>query len=104
MQYPFTPIDDANVAVAATTTSARAAIAKQPSGKHQLRLVNNSATPVRYKVGGSGVTATAASPVLPPGAIEVITVSNAEASPQGYVAAITDSGSATLEFCTGAGV
>ena len=104
MQYPFTPIDDANVAISASTTSARAAIARQPSGKHQLRLVNASTTPVRYKVGGSGVTASAASPLLPAGAVEVITVSNSDANPQGYVAAVTDSGTATLEFCAGAGL
>jgi hypothetical protein len=55
-------------------------------------------------VGGSGVTATSASPVLPAGAVEIISVSNTDASPQGFVAAITDSGTATLEFCTGTGV
>lgn len=104
MLYPFQPIDESTVAISATTASGRAAILKQPTGKHQLRLANNSATAVRYRVGGSAVAATAASPVLPAGAVEVVSVQNSTNNPQGFVAAITDSGTATLEITTGAGL
>ena len=104
MIYPFQPVDGSNQSISATASSLRAAILKQPAGKHQLRLANNSATAVRYKVGGSGVIATGSDPVLPAGSVEVITVLNPDNNPQGFVAAVTDSGSATLEFCTGHGL
>jgi hypothetical protein len=101
---PFQPVDGSTAAISSSTTSARTAILKQPSGRHQLRLVNNGSSAVRYKVGGSAVTATSADPALPAGAVEVITVRNNPDNPEGYVAAITDSGTSSLEITTGMGI
>lgn len=104
MQPPFFPIDDATGSISGATSTASAAIKKQPSGKHQLRLYNAGSATVFYALGGSAVEAAVTDVPLPSGAIEVITVENADASPLTHVAAITASGTATLYLSTGRGI
>lgn len=101
---PFTPVDDATASISATTSSARAAIRLQPTGAHQARLYNAGSATVFWAAGDGAVTAAATDVPLPSGAIEVVTILNASASPATHVAAITASGTATLYITTGQGL
>lgn len=101
---PFTPVDDATLAIVATTASASAAIKRQPTGAHQLRLYNAGSATVFWAAGGAGVTAETTDVPLPGGAIEVVTLSNATAAAATHIAAITASGTATLYLTTGQGL
>jgi len=100
----FQPIKASTVAVAASTSSSSGAIARQPTGSHQLRIANIGASLGRYAVGDSTVVATAASPALPAGAVEVVTVRNNSNNPETHVAFLTDSGTTTMEITTGHGL
>lgn len=102
---PFTPADDATSSINVTTSSNSAPIRLQPTGAHQLRLFNLGPSVVFWALGPTGVTAAAAADIpLPVGAIEVITVPNTGASPLTHVAAIAQSGTATLYLTTGQGL
>ena len=100
---PFTPLDDATASIPATTTSARAAIARQPMGAHQLRLYNGGTATVFWAAGDGTVTAAATDIPLPAGAIEVVTLSNGGAAGASHIAAVTASGTASLYLTTGQG-
>lgn len=101
---PFTPIDDATSSISAATSTSNTAIRQQPTGAHQLRLFNLGPSVVFWAIGPAGVTAALTDVPLPVGAIEVITVPNAGAAPLTHVAAITQSGTATLYLTTGQGL
>lgn len=101
---PFTPADDATSSVAATASTSNAAIRQQPTGAHQLRLFNLGPSTVFWALGPTGVTAAVTDVPLPVGAIEVITVPHAGVAPLTHVAAITQSGTATLYLTTGQGL
>lgn len=101
---PFTPTDDATASIAVTTASASAAIKRQPTGAHQIRLYNAGAATLFWAFGDAAVTASLTDVPLPPGAIEVITLANAANAPISHIAAITPSGSATLYATTGQGL
>ena len=101
---PFIPVDDATASISASTGSSNTAIKQQPTGSHQLRLHNAGATLLFWALGPSGVTAAVTDIPLPAGAIEVVTVANAGASPLTHIAAITQAGTATLYVTTGQGL
>lgn len=101
---PFTPADDATSSIAVTTSTANGPIRLQPTGAHQLRLFNLGPSVVFWALGPTGVTAATTDIPLPVGAIEVVTVPNAGAAPLTHVAAITQSGTATLYVSTGQGL
>lgn len=88
----FSPSGAASLST--STTSARVAL---PSGANVL-LVNNGSADLYYKLGSSTVAATTADFPLPAGRAIVVS-----AGSNGYVAAITGSGSTTLAVTTGSG-
>jgi hypothetical protein len=103
---PFHWLESATVSIAATTAGTdRAALAKLPTGKVQIRLYNAGAGIVFIRK-GADATATASVADLPiaPGSVEILTLSNNPASPITYIAAISASGSNTLYVTTGAGI
>lgn len=101
---PFTPADDATASIAASVSTASTAIKQQPTGAHQLRLFNAGSATVFWAAGNAAVTAALTDIPLPAGAIEVVTLPNATASPTTHVAAVTASGTATLYLSTGQGL
>ncbi|MFZ5720311.1 MAG: hypothetical protein ACOY5Y_12725 [Pseudomonadota bacterium] len=101
---PFIPVDDATATISATTSSASAAIKAQPTGAHQLRLFNAGSATVFWAAGAAAVTAATSDIPLPAGAIEVITLPNGTVGPATHIAAITESGTATLYVTTGQGL
>jgi hypothetical protein len=100
---PFMPAAVGTVQIAATTTSARQALAV--ANGTQVRISNTGAVGVRVEFGGSSVAATtpsggtAGSLLVPAGAIEVMSPPIDATN----VAAKTDSGTATIEFSVGIG-
>ena len=100
----FHPVDGATVVVSASTSSARAALAKQPTGAHQVRLANGSGQVAYYRIGDAAVAATTSDILLPNGAVEVITVLNPERSPETYVAVILAAGTGNVHVTTGYGL
>ena len=100
----FHPIDRATTTISASTTSARGAIAKQPSGRHQLRLTNATGQTAFYRLCDSDDDATTADIPLPDGAVEVVTVENAEKLPITHVAVILAAGSGSFYVSTGRGL
>lgn len=100
----FAPIDRATTTIAASTASARGAIAKQPTGRHQVRIANASGQLAYYRPCRSTEDATTADTPLPDGAVEVITVENSDASPITHVAVILGAGSGAVYITTGFGL
>lgn len=101
---PFTPVDDATASIAATTSSANAALKQQPTGGCQLRLYNAGASTVFWALGNAAVAAALTDIPLPSGAIEVVTLANGTSGPATHIAAITQTGTATLYATTGQGL
>lgn len=105
MDRAFQPIDGSTVSINASTTSAVGAIAKQPTGSHQLRIANLTTAVAYYKVGtSSAVVATTADVPLPAGGVEVITVRNPMAAPETHVAVDLASGTGVVALTTGDGL
>lgn len=105
MMPPFHPIDRATATISASTTSARAAIPKQPSGRHQVRIFNGTAEQAYYRICGVTDDATSADIPLPSGAIEVVTVQNADAdSAKSHVAVILAASTGSVFVTTGHGI
>jgi hypothetical protein len=100
----FFPIDRATTTISASTSSARGAIAKQPSGKHQVRLYNGTGQVAFYRLCDLNDDATTADIPLADGAIEVVTVENADALPVTHVAVILSTGSGSFYVTTGHGI
>lgn len=100
----FFPIDRATTTIAASSTSARGAIKRQPSGKHQVRLYNATGQTAFYRLCDVDDDATSADIPLPDGAIEVVTVENADALPITHVAVILGTGSGSFYVTTGHGI
>ena len=102
---PFHPVVGSTVSISATTSSSAVALNSQPNiGRFHLRIFNAGSATVFITRGTSTVAATTSSYPIPSGAIEVITINNADASPVTHVAAITASGTATVYFTVGWGV
>jgi hypothetical protein len=101
---PFHPIDDATVTVSVTSSTARGAIKKAPSGKFALRLHNALSEAVFYALGDATVEATTSDVPLPSGAVEVVTVENADRNPITHVAFISASGTGSAYASTGYGL
>jgi hypothetical protein len=100
----FHPIDGATAVISGSTSSARAAITKQPTGAHQIRLANGSGQTAYYRVGDGTVAATTSDIMLPSAAVEVITVLNRDRSPETHVAVILAAGSGNVHVTTGHGL
>ena len=102
---PFHPIIDSTVSLAVTSSTGSVALSKLPStGRFQLRIHNAGAATIFFNRGSSTVTAATTNMPIPAGAIEVITIENAQNSPVTHVAAITSSGTATAYFTVGTGI
>jgi len=104
MEKAFMPVDNATVMVGVSTSWMAGAIKGRPSGPFQLRLYNALASAVFYRVGDSSVQATSADVPLPPGAVEIITVRNADARPDTHIAFVAASGSGSVYASTGNGL
>ncbi|TAJ70707.1 MAG: hypothetical protein EPO51_16595 [Phenylobacterium sp.] len=104
MDKAFMPVDNATVTVSVSTSSQPGAIKSRPTGAFQLRLHNSLAGLVFYRVGDSGVQATAADVPLPAGAVEVITVKNSDSRPDTHIAFIAASGAGAVYASTGNGI
>lgn len=100
----FHPIDRATTTIAASSTTARGAILKQPTGRHQIRLLNNTGQLAYYRLTTVTGTATTADTPLLDGAIEVVTVENPDNSPITHVAVILGTGTGSFFVTTGAGL
>lgn len=98
---PFRPIAGSTVTIAATTTSANVAIPASATGATAVRVVMSAGTAdVRVRSGvGSGTTATSGDPLVKNASTEVFGINASDT----YVAAITPSGTATVEFTFGFG-
>ena len=105
MNYPFHWLDGSTVSISATSASAQVALAKQPTGRFQLRIYNAGPSATFIKKGAdSTVTAATTDFPIPSGGVEVFTVNNTPAAPMGNVAAIcAGSGTATVYFSIGLG-
>lgn len=102
---PFHPIADSTVSISASTSSSRVALQKTPStGEFHLRIHNAGAATIFFNRGGSTIDATTSNMPIPAGAVEVITINNAQKEPVTHVAAITASGTATVYFTVGWGL
>jgi hypothetical protein len=102
---PFVPYASANLAV--TSASASQAL----TAGSCVRLTNNGSVPVLVKFGAAGVVATVTDLCLMPGASEVFGVNPNPVGPitnntmgPTTIAAITASGTSTLNIVTGEGV
>lgn len=96
----FSPLGFATVTVAATTTTANVAL-NLPAAPMavDVRLYNAGTVLARVAFGLSGVAATATSMPLAPGAVEKFGLSPAAT----HMAAITDTGTATVHATVGMG-
>jgi hypothetical protein len=102
---PFHWLEDSTVSISVSGTSAAGALLKVPTGRVQIRFHNRGTVPVHIRKGtSSAVTALTTDMALAAGSVEVFTLNNNPASPITHVAAITDSGTATLDVTTGAGI
>lgn len=106
---PFHWLDGSTITISATSTSSDNPLlpaGKIPTGRFQLRFFNAGTVTVFIKKGASGVAATATTADMPigPGATEVLTVSNLQASPITSIGAITTTTAATLYVTIGAGI
>lgn len=105
MMYPFHWLEDATVSIACSVASAVGALLKMPTGKTQLRFHNRGTVVVHIRKGTSAsTTALVTDMAIAPGSVEVLSVNNTERAPITHIAAITDSGTATLDVTTGAGI
>lgn len=104
MDLPFHWLDGATVSIAATSAgSDRAALAKMPTGRTQIRLYNAGTATVFIRKGTDAtVTAGATDFPIAPGSIEVLTLANRDAAPITHIAAYCAS-TATLYITTGEG-
>lgn len=100
----FHPLDRATTTISASTSSARGAIARQPTGRHQVRLCNATGQTAFYRLCDSDDNATTADVPLPDGGVEVVTVGNADAAPITHVAVILATGSGSFYVTTGRGL
>jgi len=104
MEKAFHPIDRATTTISASTSSARGAIAKQPSGRHQVRLNNATGQRAFYRLCTVSDDATTADIPLEAGALEVVTVNNTDRAPITHVAVILSTGSGSFYVSTGHGI
>lgn len=98
---PFRPIAGSTVSIAATSTSGNVAIPTVALGATAMRVVFLTGTADgRFRTGvGNTLAAVAADPLVKNGVTEVFGI-NANDT---YVAAKTDAGTCTMEFCFGFG-
>lgn len=106
LSQPFRPVFDATVKVVADTNSERVAVSSgfPATGNYQIRLYNAGAGVVFVKPGIVTTDASADDLPVPPGAVEVITVSSTTTAPITHIAALTLSGTADLYITPGSGV
>ena len=98
---PFRPIFGSVVSIAATTTSGNIAIPISAYGATAVRITVSTGTAnVRVRTGvGAGTAAVAADPLFSATGIESIGINAIDT----FVAAKTDAGTCTVEFCFGFG-
>jgi len=95
----FTPIA-ATVNIAATTSTARVALADGTSSGRSVRICNDGLVTVFIAFGNSAIEATAAAGIpIKPGMVEAMEFGKGVT----HVAAITAAGSATIYFTVGQG-
>lgn len=107
MSYPFTPIPKSTVQLAATTTSARVAIPTAARGAASCRVVYTAGSAAaRIVSGDSTVTATTLTDMLCPNPGSPFVYSECFSIPANHthVAAVTDSGTCTVELTFGFGL
>jgi hypothetical protein len=97
----FKPIPGSTVSIAATSTSGNVAIPAAALMATAMRMVVTTGTAnVRVRSGvGSGTTAVATDMLFLNGTVEAVAINSSDT----YVAAKTDSGTATIEFTFGFG-
>lgn len=100
----FQPVSDSGVTLAATEATANVKLGGQPrTGEFQVRVVNAGPNNARIKFGDKDVIATGDDMFVPVGVVEILTVPGLNDGDR-FVAAICSTGTAALEFHTGAGV
>jgi hypothetical protein len=101
MTMNFSPLGDATVSIAATTTTANVAL-NLPTAPMSVdvRLYNSGFVPIHVRFGNASVTATTTNMPIAPQTVEAFSISGAAT----HMAAITSSGTGTIFATVGMGV